>query len=242
MLPSSLQSTSAGLYLAAAMPQRSDLTSHGTISCMFHKSKEAVLLSFQRWGVWGSEKLIRGQRQRPQWVNGGAPGHFHTIMTGPGLRIWAPGLWSPSSSNLKGINRKQVLPLWTLSLMTIKGKEKPTFVRHLPIQSNKNPLCDHDSAQFSEVAWWFPIISSLSKQHGPCPLPLLFSQLRFSRPQAFTYCAQRNPFTACLPGRQEDPSQQLTPAQRSNAWATSEVSTLIFTISDTQVLFSSTPL
>lgn len=171
MLPSSLPSTSAGLYLAAAMPQvqRSDLTSHGTISCMFHKSKEAVLLSFQRWGVWGSERLIRAQRQRPQWVNGGAPGHFHTIVTGPGRRIWAPGLWCPSNSNLKGINRKQVLPWWTLSLMTIKGKEKPTFVRHLPIQSNKNPLCDHDSAQFSEAAWCFP--SSALSANNMVPVP-----------------------------------------------------------------------
>ena len=170
------------------------------------------------------------------------PGHFHTVMTGPGRRIWAPGLWSPSNSNLKGINSKQGSPLGTLSLMTIKGKEKPAFVLYLPRQSDKSPLWDRDSARFSEVAWWFPITSSLSKQHGPCPLPLLFSQLRLSRPQAFTYCARRNPFTGCLPGRQEDPSQQLTPAQMNNAWATSEVSLLIFTTSDTQVLFSSTPL
>lgn len=92
--------------------------------------------------------------------------HHRDWPRAPNLSSWA---LCPSNSNLKGINRKQVLPWWTLSLMTIKGKEKPTFVRHLPIQSNKNPLCDHDSAQFSEAAWCFP--SSALSANNMVPVP-----------------------------------------------------------------------
>lgn len=81
--------------------------------------------------------------------------------------------------------------------MTIKGKREASICSIPSRQSDKSPLCDHDSAQFSEVAWWFPIISSLSKQHGPCPLPLLFSQFRHSP------TVPGEIPSACLPGEQE---------------------------------------